>query len=100
MSQETLTTTQLTEHFGIKFRPETVIEKGVEPAEKAKNGYRFYESDVPKIAQALCEAIQERADVKVDSAVKAPRPKPVKPPKGDAKPVHDPLNDDDDEDEL
>lgn len=96
---ETLTTTQLTEHFGIKFRPELLLEHGIEPAEKAKNGYRFNESDVPAIGQALCEAIMKKADEPIDKSVKAPKPKAEK-PKAPAKVEHDPLNDDDDDDEL
>lgn len=92
---ETLTTTQLTEHFGIKFRPELLLEHGINPAEKAKNGYRFKESDVPAIAQALCYAIAKKGSESIDKSVKAPRPKAVKAP---AKVEHDPLNDDDDDD--
>lgn len=97
---ETLTTTQLTEHFGIKFRPELLLEHGIEPAEKAKNGYRFNESDVPAIAQALCDAIKKKGKEPIDKSVKAPRPKVVKPVKAPAKVEHDPLNDDDDDDDL
>lgn len=97
---ETLTTTQLTEHFGIKFRPELLLEHGIEPAEKAKNGYRFKESDVPEIAQALCDAIRAKGEQPIDKSVKAPRPKAVKPVKAPAKVEHDPLNDDDDDDDL
>ena len=94
---ETLTTTQLTEHFGIKFRPELLLEHGIEPAEKAKNGYRFNESDVPAIAEALRKVIAKKAWEPIDKSVKAPKPKPVKAP---PKVEHDPLNDDDDDDEL
>lgn len=97
---ETLTTTQLTEHFGIKFRPELLLDMGIEPAEKAKNGYRFNESDVPEIAQALCLFIQKRSDEPVAKSVKAPRPKAVEPVKAPAKVERDPLNDDDDDDDL
>lgn len=95
---ETLTTTQLTEHFGIKFRPELLLEHGINPAEKAKNGYRFNESDVPAIAEALCKAIAKKGCESIDKSVKAPRPKAVKPVKAPAKVEHDPLNDDDDDD--
>jgi hypothetical protein len=96
---DTVTTTQLCKHFGVQFRPEVLIEAGVEPVSKVKNGYNWRVSDVPAIADAVIEHVGDRRSKPLDLS--------AAPTKAEKKAVstkvkeqaHDPLNDDDDDDD-
>lgn len=99
MSQ-TVTTTQVCKHFGVQFRPEVLIEAGVEPVSKVKNGYNWKVSDIPAIGDAVIEAIKAKRNARLDLSESAPRAK-KEPTKGKAaEKAHDPLNDEDDDDSL
>ena len=99
MSQ-TVTTTQLCKHYGVQFRPEVLIEAGIEPASKVKNGYNWNVSDVAAIGDAVIEAIKSRRNARLDLSESPTRTK-KEPTKGKAaEKAHDPLNDEDDDDSL
>lgn len=99
---DTVTTTQLCKHFGVQFRPEVLIEAGVEPVSKVKNGYNWKVSDVPAIGDAVIEHVKGRRNTRLDlSESPARAEKKKKTGKGKAaEKAHDPLNDDDDDDSL
>lgn len=99
MSQ-TVTTTQLCKHFGVQFRPEVLIEAGVEPVSKVKNGYNWKVSDVPAIGDAVIEHVKSRLNAPVDRSESSPRPKKELAKGKVAAKAHDPLNDEDDDDSL
>lgn len=95
----TVTTTQLCKHFGVQFKPETLIEAGVEPVSKVKNGYNWNVSDIPAIGHAVIEHIKSRLNAPVDRSG-SPTAAEKKTGKGKvAAKAHDPLNDDDDDDD-
>jgi len=96
---DTVTTTQLCKHFGVQFRPEILIEAGVKPVSRVKNGYNWKVSDVLAIGDAVIEHIKSRLNAPVDrsGSLTAAEKRVVK-GKVAEKP-HDPLNDDDDDDD-
>lgn len=99
MSQ-TVTTTQLCKHFGVQFRPEVLIEAGVEPVSKVKNGYNWKVSDIPAIGDAVIEHLKAKRNARLELSESPPRAK-KEPAKGKAaEKAHDPLNDEDDDDSL
>lgn len=93
----TVTTTQLCKHFGVQFRPEVLIEAGVEPVSKVKNGYNWNVSDIPAIGHAVIEQIKSKRNAKIDLSEVASKPKPAVKKAVSKQP--DPLNDDEDDDE-
>lgn len=95
----TVTTTQLCKHFGVQFKPETLIEAGVEPVSKVKNGYNWNVGDIPAIGEAVIDLIESKRHSKIDLSEVVSKPKPAAkaPAKKAAEP--DPLNDDEDDDE-
>lgn len=109
MNQDLVTTTQIVKHIGVIFKPEIIIEQGVQPAERAKNGYKWHQKDVPAIVEAICKVITERAKSAVDTSIgHAKDSTAVKVAKSNAQKAmgaksggmngHDPLNDDEDDD--
>lgn len=94
---DTVTTTQLCKHFGVQFRPEVLIEAGVEPVSKVKNGYNWKVSDVPAIGDAVIEHVKGRRNARLDLSESSPRPKKESAKGKVAAKAHDPLNDDDDD---
>ena len=94
----TVTTTQLCKHFGVQFKPETLIEAGVKPVSKVKNGYNWNVSDIPAIGDAVIEQIKSKRDAKLDLNEVTSKPKPAV--KKAVSKAHDPLNDDEEDEEL
>jgi len=95
-----VTTTQLCKHFGIQFKPEILIEHGVEPVAKVKNGYNWNVSDVPAIGAALREHVAGVISKPLDvSAAPTKTEKKAVTKKVAEAAEHDPLNDDDDDDD-
>lgn len=94
---DTVTTTQLCKHFGVQFRPEVLIEAGVEPVSKVKNGYNWKVADIPAIGDAVIEAIKAKRNARLDLSESSPRPKKEAGKGKVAAKAHDPLNDDDDD---
>lgn len=108
MNQDLVTTTQIVQHIGVIFKPEIIIEQGVKPAERAKNGYKWHQKDVPAIVEAICKVITERAAKPVDTSIGHAKgstamkiakenAQKVIGPKSGGMSGHDPLNDDDDD---
>lgn len=95
----TVTTTQLCKHFGVQFKPETLIEAGVEPVSKVKNGYNWNVGDIPAIGDAVIEQIKSKRNAKIDMSEVASKPKPAAKAPAKKAAEHDPLNDDEDDDE-
>jgi hypothetical protein len=97
---ETATTVQLCAHFRMSFRPDVLIHAGIKPAEKVKNGYKWYVKDIPHIGEALKEVCDTAMNTRFKVVEPSPKKEKIdKPSKGaKAKKVveHDPLNDDDD----
>lgn len=95
----TVTTTQLCKHFGVQFKPETLIEAGVEPVSKVKNGYNWNVGDIPAIGEAVIDLIESKRHSKIDLSEVASKPKPAAKASAKKAAEPDPLNDDDEDDD-
>lgn len=100
-SEQDATTVQICTHLGVQFAPDLLINAGIKPAEKVKNGYRWKVSDLGMIVEAVKQALDDAALVRFNPESKAVRPRKVKAETKEQKKVtHDPLNDEDDDGSL